>query len=83
MLGTVALDSVPWNLNIVGGVLAAQVSGKVVLFDKSDPAALKQIGASDPNSSFFGMNLGGADGDVTRGLWVPLGEYGVQAIGVK
>lgn len=83
LLGTVALDSVPWNLNIVGGVLAAQVSGKVVLFDKSDPAALKQIGASDPNSSFFGMNLGGADGDVTRGLWVPLGEYGVQAIGVK
>ena len=83
LLGTVALDSVPWNLNIVGGVLAAQVSGKVVLFDKSDAAALKQIGASDPNSSFFGMNLGGADGDVTRGLWVPLGEYGVQAIGVK
>ena len=83
LLASIALPSGPWSLRVLGDLLAAQVDSQVVLFDKADPASLKQIGASDSGSCFYGGNLDGADGDVTHGLWLPRAEVGVQPIGVN
>jgi hypothetical protein len=62
---------------------ATQVDGQVVLFDKSGATSLQQIGVSDSGSCFYGLNLDGADGDLTRGLWVPRGETGVLPVGAN
>ena len=83
LLASGALGGGPWSLRALGDLLAAQVDGQVVLFDKSGPTSLQQIGASDNGSYFYSLNLDGADGDVTSGLWVPLGETGVQPIGAN
>jgi hypothetical protein len=83
LLASVALGSGPWSLRAFGDLLATQVDGQVLLFDKSNSTSLQQIGASDSGSCFYGLNLDGADGDLTRGLWVPRGETGVQPIGVN
>jgi len=83
LLASVALPSGPWSVHAFGDLLATQVDSRIVLFDKSGPTSLQQIGASDSGSCFYVPNLGGADGDVTRGLWVPLGDYGVQPLGVN
>jgi hypothetical protein len=83
LLGSVTLDNAPWSLRALGDLLATQIGGQVVLFDKSDTTSLQQIGVSDGDSCFYGLNLDGADGDMVRGLWVPLGDYGVQPIDVN
>jgi hypothetical protein len=83
LLGSVTLDNAPWSLRALRDLLATQIGGQVVLFDKSDTTSLQQIGVSDGNSCFYGLNLDGADGDMVRGLWVPLGDYGVQPIDVN
>ena len=83
LLASVALDGGPWSVRAFGDLLAAQVDSQVVLFNKTNPASLQQIGASDSGSCFYGPNLDGADGDVTRGLWVPRGETGVMPVGVN
>jgi hypothetical protein len=79
-LGSTAFASAPWNLRGFGDLLAAQTDGQVLLFDKSDSVSLRQIGLRESNSAFFGLNLNTAAGEVTRGLWIPLGEYGVLSI---
>jgi hypothetical protein len=79
-LGSTAFASAPWNLRAFGDLLAAQTDGQVLLFDKSDSVSLRQIGSSESNSAFFGLNLNTAAGEVTRGLWIPLGEDGVLSI---
>jgi hypothetical protein len=83
LLASAPLGGGPWSLRALGDLLATQVDGQVVLFDKSGPTSLQQIGASDNGSCFYSLNLDGADGDVTRGLWVPRGETGVQPIGLN
>jgi hypothetical protein len=83
LLASVPLGGGPWDLRALGDLLATQVDGQVVLFDKSGPTSLQQIGASDNGSCFYSLNLDGADGDVTRGLWVPRGETGVQPISLN
>jgi hypothetical protein len=40
-------------------------------------------GASEGNSCFFALNLNSAAVDVMRGLWIPLGDYGVLPIGAS
>jgi hypothetical protein len=82
-LGGAALGSAPFGLRAFGDLLAAQISGQVVLFDKSDRASLQQIGASASDAFFYSLNLDDAQGDVTRGLWAPLGDYGVEIIRVN
>ena len=83
LLASIALSSGAWSLRTIGDLLATQVDGQVVLFDKSNSTSLQQIGASDSGSCFYGLNLDGADGDLTRGLRVPRGETGVQPVGVN
>ena len=57
------------------------VSQGIQLFDASDPAALKEVGRSPGTMCWWGDILKG-DGDVTRGFWVPLGDYGVNLVPV-
>jgi len=83
LLASVALGNGPWSLRAFGNLLATQVDGQVVLFDKSGAMSLQQIGVSDSDSCFYGLNLYGADGDLTRGLWVPRGETGVLPVGAN
>jgi hypothetical protein len=83
LLASVPLGSGPWSLRAFGNLLATQVDGQVMLFDKSGATSLQQIGLSDSGSCFYGLNLDGADGDLTRGLWVPRGETGVLPVGVN
>ena len=68
LLASVPLGGGPWSLRALGDLLATQVDGQVVLFDKSGATSLQQIGVSDSASCFYGLNLDGADGDLTRGL---------------
>jgi hypothetical protein len=82
LLGSVAVASPPWNVRAFGDLLAAQTDGQILLFDKSDSLSLRQIGSSESNWAFFGLNLNTAAGEMTRGLWVPLGDYGVLLIAV-
>src|SRR5207302_9053081 len=81
-LGSIALDGAPYDLRAFGNLLAAQLGQKIELFDKSNPASLQNIGASDPSTGLH-LSLGHADGDVTRGLWPPLGDYGGEVVGVS
>lgn len=83
LLGSTPVNGTPWNLRAFGALLALQIDGQVLLFDKSDPVSLRQIGASEGDSCFFGLNLDSAAGELMRGLWVPLGDYGVLPIGVS
>ena len=82
-VSSATLGTGPWTLRTLGDLLATQMDSQVVLFDKSDPTSLRQIGASGGGPCFYGLNLDGADGDVTRGLWIPRGETGVQPVGVN
>jgi hypothetical protein len=81
-LGSIALDGAPYDLRAFGNLLAAQLGQKIELFDKTNPASLQQIGGSDPSFGLY-LILDHADGDVTRGLWAPLGDYGVEVVGVN
>ena len=78
--GSVALTMPASALANFGALLAAQQTDNiVVLFDASDGAALRQVGQSKPTGCLW-FNLGHADGALGRGLWVPLGAYGVEKI---
>ncbi|MBI3417139.1 MAG: beta-propeller domain-containing protein [Verrucomicrobia bacterium] len=70
------------NLYAFGDLLVVQVGNGVQLFNKTTPAALTLIGAGGPQGCVY-FNPENADGDVSRGLWLPLGDYGVAKVEVK
>lgn len=62
------------------GLLAAQLDGnRVVVFDDSDPAALRLVGEG-PTTGCLDFNLRHADATSARDLWLPLNAYGVTRI---
>jgi hypothetical protein len=64
-------------------LLAAQeTDGTVVLFDPTNPAALRSVGPGKAAGCFW-FDLSQADGTAGRGLWIPLGAYGVATIPVS
>ncbi len=64
----------------LASLLAAQESDNSLdLFDASAPVALKLIGSGQPPGCLW-FDLNQADGTVNRGLWIPLGVYGVGQI---
>jgi len=82
LLGRTELDLPPNVLAEFPGLLAAQLSnGGIVLMDRADPGALAVVGESEPSGCLW-YNLSYADGELGRGLWVPLGIYGVATIPV-
>jgi hypothetical protein len=56
-------------------------SSDIELYDARNPADLTLIGAGHA-ASCYGVLLDAADGEVTRGLWLPVGWYGVIRIPV-
>jgi hypothetical protein len=59
--------------------LAAKHSPGVELIDARDSADLKVLAAGGPGGCAY-YNLNHADGSPEAGLWLPLGDYGVQPV---
>jgi hypothetical protein len=57
-------------------------SNDILLFDARNAAQPVLVGEGHSNMC-YGVLFDAADGDVTRGLWVPVGWYGVLQIPVK
>jgi hypothetical protein len=65
------------------GLLAAQVDwSHVVVFDRSDAAALRQVGEG-PDAGCLYFNLRHGDAAPAQGLWLPLDSYGVTKISLS
>ena len=62
-------------------VVSYQDYQDVQLFDATNPSVLNQVGGGGP-SGCVGFNLENADGLVRRGLWLPLGGFGVHHVGL-
>ena len=60
-----------------GHLLAVQSgTGAYELIDMTDPAQMQLIGAGQPGVCWYD-DLRHADGALARGIWLPLGDYGV------
>lgn len=82
-LGRVSLPMPANMLANFPGLLAVQETDNLVaLFDSGNPVALRQIGQS-PAPGCLGFDLSHADGEAARGLWIPLGDYGVEMIPIS
>ncbi len=62
-------------------LLGVQAGNGISLFNAAQPAALQTLGSGSPAGCLW-PSLTGADGNVSAGLWSPLGDYGVFFIGV-
>ncbi len=80
-LGGAQLNLPAQNFAAFGDLLAAQNGNDVQLFDASNLSAPALIGSGSPGGC-VGFNLENADGSADRGLWLPLGDYGVSRIGL-
>ena len=74
------LSSPAQQLEKIDSMVVAQ-SNEIEIFDAQNPADLTLIGTGQA-SVCYGVLLDGADGENTRGLWVPVGWYGVIKIPV-
>lgn len=82
-VGITALDSPANTLAAFPGMIAVQASDRTVsLFDVADSAQLRWIGGGGPTGCLW-YDLNRADGAGDRGLWLPLGVYGVGVIPVS
>jgi hypothetical protein len=78
--GSVTLNSSASSLAAFDALLAVQQNdNSVTLFDASNGAALRRVGGGQPGGCFW-FDLTRADGELGRGLWLPLGTYGVAKI---
>jgi len=81
-VGSTELATSANTLIAFGDLLAVQQDRHVTLFDASNPGALVTRGTSEAQGCLW-YDLKNADGDLTRGLWLPLNEYGVARIPLK
>jgi hypothetical protein len=78
--GTATLMTSASTLASFDAMLAVQqTDNSVTLFDATDGAALRRVGGSQPGGCLW-FDLTRADGALGRGLWLPLGSYGVAKI---
>lgn len=80
LVTTKSVESAPQQFKRIGNLVAVQAN-QISIFDATNPADPKPIGGGRSNNC-YGVILDGADGDVARGLWVPIGWYGVIRIPV-
>jgi hypothetical protein len=81
-LGATTLKSPADSLVLFGNLLATHdYTGAYLLYDVTEPAKPKPLAASDYNGCYW-ADLSKADGALDRGLWLPLGVYGVKVIPV-
>lgn len=78
---SVPLDQAASTLFERSGLLAVQeADNSVQLFDVSSPGALVPVARTQPSWCLW-YDLTKADGGLGQGLWIPLGAYGIEAIG--
>jgi hypothetical protein len=78
--GSATLTTSASTLVNFGALLAVQhTDNSVTLFDATNGAALHEVGGSQPGGCLW-FDLNRADGALGRGLWLPLGSYGVVKI---
>jgi hypothetical protein len=80
-LGTTTFGSPINALANFDFLLGVQAGSAIYLFDASQPSALQSLGGGRPAGCLW-PSLTGADGNLSTGLWSPLGDYGVYFIGV-
>jgi hypothetical protein len=64
-----------------GGLLVAQIDNQISLFSMTSLAAPAFLGSGGPPGCVW-FDLSNADGGLGRGLWLPLGVYGVAAVAI-
>ncbi|MEO5801978.1 MAG: beta-propeller domain-containing protein, partial [Verrucomicrobiota bacterium] len=62
-----------------GQLFVAQTENRLQLFDATNPLALQPLVSGSAENCLW-PNLEHADGSADRGLWAPLGDYGVLKI---
>jgi len=79
-LGSVTLAGTATDLVSFPGLLAAQLTGnRVLVFDESDPTALRLVG-DGPTTGCLQFDLHHGDATRARELWLPLNDYGLTGI---
>jgi hypothetical protein len=81
LVDTIALDSAAQQFEKIDDLLVVQ-SAEIQLFDARNPAGHVEVGSGHA-SLCYGVLLDGADGTVERGVWLPIGWYGVIHIPVE
>jgi hypothetical protein len=76
------LDASANDFVAFGNLLAVQQDRQVILFDASNPSLLVKRGTGQSQGCLW-YDLKNADGNLERGLWIPLNEYGVTLIPVN
>jgi hypothetical protein len=78
--GSVLLATPPSALINFDALLAVQqTDNTITLFDASNGASLHQVGQGQPTGClWFDLNRGA--GELGRGVWIPMGVYGVVSI---
>jgi hypothetical protein len=66
-------------VHLPGMIAAQQTDNTLTLLDLADPTNLRVIGRGRPPGCVW-FNMDNADGEAGRGLWLPLGFYGVATI---
>jgi hypothetical protein len=80
LLGSVTLPNPASTLLVRGDLLAVQETDNVVdLFDSSNASSLIRIGRGQSSGCLW-FDVNQADGTIDRGLWIPLGIFGVSQI---
>lgn len=74
------LSAAPGEVRAIGDLLVARNGGSIDLFVRPAAGPLEPRPA-DPMPGCYGGDLGRADGDSVRGLWVPLGDFGAVRLG--
>jgi len=78
-LSKVELSGAAQNFANFGNLLAAQIGDQVSLFNVAAPSAPALLVTGGPPGCVW-FDLSKADGALDRGLWLPLGVYGVSVI---
>jgi len=78
-LSQVELSGAAQNLANFGNLLAAQIGNQISLFNVANPSAPAFLVTGGPPGCVW-FDLSKADGALDRGLWLPLGVYGVSAV---
>jgi hypothetical protein len=78
-LGVKPLLALPPDWVAIGALVAVKIGERVELYDATNPASITDVGAGAlPHC--LSADLDRSDGTIARGVWLPLGEYGVGVV---
>ena len=77
--GTTQLASAAQNMAAFGNLLVVQTADQIKLYNATVPALLGLVGSGGPQGCVW-YDLSHADGALDRGVWLPLGSYGVATV---